>query len=174
MYNLQAQLQAQQAQYNYLQQQEDQQQQEFFQVQIGPDGQPQYVPVQQQQSEMQGQEDAQQEQLAEDASPSPDEQVEGQVPEQTESQMVYMQQNPESGFMSNIAPDDLSTEQIIELLQNAADAQQSSGAEMDDQTQFDENGEPVGQLSQEVQMQLQQILQERMMQQQQQQQFLLQ
>ena len=47
-YNIQAQLQAQQAQYNMMQQPQvysDGQQQ--FQVQIGPDGQPQYIPVQQ-------------------------------------------------------------------------------------------------------------------------------
>lgn len=43
--------------------------------------------------------------------------------------------------LSNIA-DDLSTEQIIELLQNAADAQNSQNAELGE-TNFDENGDPI-------------------------------
>lgn len=50
---------------------------------------------------------------------------------------------PLQGQISNIA-DDLSTEQIIELLQNAADAQNSqNNGELDGEGNFDENGEPI-------------------------------
>ncbi len=60
--------------------------------------------------------------------------------------------------ISNIA-EDLSTEQIIELLQNAQSL--NNGDDMDG-TNFDDNGEPVQTLPEEVQLQLQQVLQERM------------
>lgn len=52
--------------------------------------------------------------------------------------------------------DDLSTEQIIELLQNAQNMSQNGGEV--GETLFDENGEPIQQLPEEVQLQLQQVL----------------
>jgi len=72
--------------------------------------------------------------------------------------MVGGQSNiqPLQGQISSIA-DDLSTEQIIELLQNAADAQNSQNGELDGDGNFDENGAPIGssqgqQLPEEIQL----------------------
>ena len=70
----------------------------------------------------------------------------------------------QGGQISNIA-DDLSTEQIIELLQNAAEADAQISGELGEQENFDENGEPIAaqnQLPEEIQIQLQQVLQQRM------------
>ena len=75
------------------------------------------------------------------------------------------------GAESNIMPlqgqiaEDLSTEQIIELLQNAAN---NSLEGEEGEPNFNENGEPIPVIPEEVQLQLQQVLQERMLQQQQQ------
>ena len=76
----------------------------------------------------------------------------------TESNILPLQ----GGHISSIA-EDLSTEQIIELLQNAADAQNSQNAGELGETNFDENGEPIQPMPEEIQLQLQQVLQERMM-----------
>lgn len=62
--------------------------------------------------------------------------------------------------ISNIA-EDLSTEQIIELLQNAQNQQNLAE---EGQQLVDEEGNPVQPLPEEVYVQLQQVLQERMIQ----------
>ena len=116
--------------------------------------------------------------IIDEASP---EQEDGESQNQFQQQQVLSsaqhQMMVQPGAESNIMPlqgqiaEDLSTEQIIELLQNAA----NNSLEGDDgEPNFDENGEPIPVIPEEVQLQLQQVLQERMLQQQQQQQFLLQ
>lgn len=105
------------------------------------------------------------------------EQEEGESNAQFQNPLMHDGQNEEEASniqapanqISSIAAD-LSTEQIIELLQNAQNQQMLAE---EGQQMVDENGNPVQPLPDEVYSQLQQVLQERMMQQQQQQ-FLLQ
>jgi hypothetical protein len=81
------------------------------------------------------------------------EKTEGQVeeasPELGEGAEVPQPEGVSGVNISSIA-DDLSTEQIIELLQNAQDSQNAS----EGQEQVDDEGNPIQVLPQEVQLQL--------------------
>lgn len=72
-------------------------------------------------------------------------------PEQEDGESQNQFQNQQSNILNMQVADDLSTEQIIELLQNAQNISQNGET---DENMFDENGNPIQQLPEEVQLQL--------------------